>query len=52
MEIELLRDSLEAAMGDLNDEIDVAGVDDRRALRERRVLLRWLCEALLTRSAR
>ena len=50
-EIELLRDALEAAVGDLNEAIDRAGHPDRQVLRERRVRLRWLREALLTRSA-
>jgi hypothetical protein len=45
-EIELLREAVESAIAELTKEIAGAGLQVRQGLRERRVTLRWLCEAL------
>ena len=46
---DLLRETVEAAVDDLNERIASENHPERRVLRDRRVRLRLLCEALPAR---
>jgi len=51
-QMELVRDTLKAELDSLSEQIDTEGLPGRRTLRDRRVILRRLCNVLETHPGR